>query len=214
MDADAGAAELAVRGVMSTPAPAPAVVADMATTVAAAITDLFLVKRSCNRLCGVSVWSAGDADRTLAGMLPDDLLQTASACSISVCTTTAGIRSCTRRGKVDMVAIKGKHECGDGLSRPRPRSCLMLQEAQSRSTHFGERQSGCAPAPSSCTAGRATCRLDIAGVDSLDGRVDIADLLGEELSEASDDSNSLMFPRHARKPASRNLEGGNLASSG
>ena len=73
MDADAGAAELAVRGVMSTPAPAPAVVADMATTVAAAITDLFLVKRSCNRLCGVSVWSAGDADRTLAGMLPDDL---------------------------------------------------------------------------------------------------------------------------------------------
>ena len=73
MDADAGAAELAVRGVMSTPAPAPAVVADMATTVAAAITDLFLVKRSCNRLCGVSVWSAGDADRTLDGMLPDDL---------------------------------------------------------------------------------------------------------------------------------------------
>ena len=44
VDADAGAAELAVQGVMSTPAPAPSVVADMATAVAAAVTDLFLVK--------------------------------------------------------------------------------------------------------------------------------------------------------------------------
>ena len=73
MEAVAGAAELAVQGVMSTPAPAPSVVADRATVVAAAVTDLFLVKRRCNRLCGVSVWPDGDADRTLAGIMPDDL---------------------------------------------------------------------------------------------------------------------------------------------
>ena len=57
-------------------------------------------------------------------------------------------------------------------------------------------------------------RLDTAGVDSLDGCVDIVDLLGEELSKASNDSNSQMFSRHARKSASQNLEGGNLACSG
>ena len=64
------------------------------------------------------------------------------------------------------------------------------------------------------TAGRAMGRLDTAGVDSLDGCVDIVDLLGEELSKASNDSNSQMFSRHARKSASQNLEGGNLACSG
>ena len=74
----------------------------------------------------------------------------------------------------------------------------MLQEAQSRSTLFGERQSECAPAPSSCTAGRATGCLVTTGVGSLDGRADIADLLEEELSEASDDSITLprSRPRH------------------
>ena len=74
----------------------------------------------------------------------------------------------------------------------------MLQEAQSRSTLFGERQSECAPAPTSCTAGRATGCLVTTGVGSLDGRADIADLLEEELSEASDDSITLprSRPRH------------------
>ena len=63
----------------------------MATVFAAAVMDLFLVKKRCNRLCGVSVWSAGDADRTLAGILPDDLF--ANSVSLQLILTGA-------RGKV------------------------------------------------------------------------------------------------------------------
>ena len=114
MEAVAGAAELAVRGVMSTPAPAPSVVADRATVVVAAVPDLFLVKRRCNRLCGVSVWPDGDADRTLAGIMPDDLFANGvSLQHISVhdhCWHTELHLPQQSKHSIH----QGKHECGDG----------------------------------------------------------------------------------------------------
>ena len=110
--------------------------------------------------------------------------------------TTAGIRSCISLDKVDMVAIKGSM------------SVAMVEAAPKK---FSEASGGAVSldtfwrvpirvCPISCTAGRETGRLDTSSVDSLDGCINIEDLLGEELYEASDDSNSLMFSRHAQTP--------------
>ena len=126
----------------------------------------------------------------------------ASAFSISVYTTTNGIGSYTCCSKVDMAIIKGIMSVAMGrpMVKVKPKEFSEATGSTVLLNTFWR-----APIRvclSSCTVDQANGFLDTASVDSHDGCIVIMDLLGEELSEASDNSNLLI---------SQNLEGGNLA---